>query len=180
MLHRHATDHLHFAVIGKTSAQIWGDDSGVHTKPITVHDPRSRPHLGIASGPKATSNYDTREIAHDSLVKFNVIPGWLRPSLDENYCELIYKRLKECDRAYLVGGGLGRWSGLNNFIAYVEERHPVFAAKVEYRIYFRLTDFPESKLRSNFFATREIAFSHDLIFTPLIRAISRFERPSAM
>jgi hypothetical protein len=94
MLHRNATDHLHFAVIGKTSAQIWGDDSGVHTKPITVHDPRSRPHLGIASGPKATSNYDTREIAHDSLVKFNVIPGWLRPSLDENYCELIYKRPK--------------------------------------------------------------------------------------
>ena len=40
MLHRHATDHLHFAVIGKTSAQIWGDDSGVLTRPITLHDPR--------------------------------------------------------------------------------------------------------------------------------------------
>jgi hypothetical protein len=150
MLHRHDTDHLHFAVIGKTSAQIWGDDSGVHTRPVTVHDPRSRPHLGSVSGPKSTSNYDTRELAQGSRVKFKVIPGWLKPSIDERYCELIYKRVKECDRAFIVGGGIGRWSGINNFMSYLEEHHPEFAKRVEYRVYFRLTDFSESKLRKIF------------------------------
>ena len=150
MLHRNDTDHLHFAVIGKTSAQIWGDDSGVHSKPVTVHDPRSRPRLGSASGPRLTSNYDTSAISKSARSKFGLIPGWLKPSLDENYCELIYKRLKDCDRAFVVGGGIGRWSGVNNFMAYLEEHHAAFAAKVEYRVYFRLTDFSESKLRKIF------------------------------
>ena len=150
MLDRNHTDHPHFAVIGKTSAQIWGEDSGAHSKPVTVHDPRSRPHLGIASGPKTTSNYDRRGLSKTSKAKFGIIPGWLMPSLDDHYCELIYKRLKDCDRAFLVGGGIGRWSGINNFMTHLAENHPEFEKKVEYRVYFRLTDFPESKLRKIF------------------------------
>ncbi len=150
MHHRHETDHLHFAVIGKTSTHIWLDDSGVHSRPFTVYDPRSRPHVAIASGPRATSNYDTHDLSHGSRAKFSIIPAWLEPSLDQHYCELIYKHLKDCDRAFLVGAGVGRWSGINNFISYLEEHHPDFAKKVEYRIYFRLTDFPENKLRKIF------------------------------
>jgi hypothetical protein len=35
-------------------------------------------------------------------------------------------------------------------MTYLAENHPEFEKKVEYRVYFRLTDFPESKLRKIF------------------------------
>ncbi len=150
MVHRQGSDHLHFAVIGKTSTHIWGAESATHNGAVTVHDPRSRPHFGSISSSQTTSNYDTHDLKQSSHTKFGFIPAWIRPSLDDRYCELIYKRLKDCDHAFIVGGGVGRWSGVNNFVSYIEENHKEFAERVEYRVHFRLSDYPELKLRKIF------------------------------
>ena len=150
MARRLKTDHLGYAVIGKTRTLIWDEDSHVTTSPFAIYDPKSRPQLGSTSGPRLTSNYDLRDISRNPKGRFRFLSGWMRPSLDEGYCEKIYQHFREFDRIYLVGGGVGRWSGVNNFMSYVESEHPEFAERIDYRCYFRLSDFPMSKIRKIF------------------------------
>jgi len=139
-----------YAVIGKTRTLIWDEDSEVTTSPFVIYDPKSRPQLGSTSGPQPTSNYDVRDRSQGSKGRFHFLSGWMRPNLDPEYCEKIFQHCQEFDRIFLVGGGVGLWSGVNNFIRFIQREHPKFEYKIEYRRYFRLTDFPKSKLREIF------------------------------
>jgi hypothetical protein len=139
-----------YAVIGKTRTLIWEHGLDSKERPHVIYDPRSKPHLSSTSGPKATSNYDTRTQASSSQAKFGLVAGWLKPGLDEGYCYQIYQHLQNFDLIYLVGGGLWRWSGINAFLHYVEENHEEFPRKVIPLKIFRLTDFPEKKLKRIF------------------------------
>jgi len=142
--------HPAYAVIGKTRTLIWEDGLHSHKKPTAVCDPRSRPRFSSVSGPRSTSNYDYRESSSGSRAKFHLIPGWLEPGLDHHYCELIYHKLQKFDHIFLVGGGVGWWSGINNFIRFVETEHEEFPGRIYPARYFRLTDFPEEKLMEIF------------------------------
>ena len=155
MLKRHVPSHPAFAVIGKTRTLIWEDGLEAHKRPTAIYDPRSRPSFTSVSGPRSTSNYDYRETSSGSKSKFHLLPAWLEPSLDKHYCELIYHKLQKFDHIYLVGGGVGRWSGINNFIRYVEREHDEFPGRIYPARYFRLTDFPEAKLKRIFHAMQE-------------------------
>ena len=150
MLKRHVPSHPAFAVIGKTRTLIWEDGIDSHKRPTTIYDPRSRPRFSSVSGPRSTSNYDYREMSSGSRAKFHFLPAWLEPGLDKRYCELIYHKLQKFDHIYLVGGGIGWWSGINNFIRYIESEHENFQGRIYPARYFRLTDFPEEKLKEIF------------------------------
>ena len=150
MLKRHVPSHPAFAVIGKTRTLIWEDGLHAHKRPTAVYDPRSRPRFASVSGPRSTSNYDYRESSSGSKAKYHFLPGWLEPGLDHHYCELIYHKLQKFDHIFLVGGGVGWWSGINNFIRFVETEHEEFPGRIYPARYFRLTDFPEEKLMEIF------------------------------
>ena len=139
-----------FVVIGKTRTQIWEGEFGKHAQPFVIYDPRSRPTVRATGGAAPTSNYDSRDSSRNSKVGFHLLVGWMKPSLNEHYCERIYQHLAGFDRIYLVGGGIGRWSGVNNFMDYAEGLHPDFAKKVRWQRYFRFTDFPQSTLEKIF------------------------------
>jgi len=150
MLKRHVPSHPAFAVIGKTRTLIWEDGLHAHKRPTAVYDPRARPRFASVSGPRSTSNYDYRESSSGSKAKYHFLPGWLEPGLDHHYCELIYHKLQKFDHIFLVGGGVGWWSGINNFIRFVETEHEEFPGRIYPARYFRLTDFPEEKLMEIF------------------------------
>ena len=150
MLKRPAPSRPAYAVIGKTRTLIWDHGLNSFEKPTAIYDPGSRPRFRSVSGPRSTSNYDMKESASGSNAKYRIIPSWLKPSLDPNYCELIYQKLQRFDQIYLVGGGLGNWSGINNFIKYVELRHEEFPGRIIPVIHFRLTDYSERKLMKIF------------------------------
>lgn len=135
-----------FVEIGKTRTHIWEEIGQVHARPFVIYDPNSRPQLRSTSSPRSTSNYDMHEANKSSGGKFRLVPAWLMPRLDERYCELIYQHLKEFDQVFLVGAGIGKWSGVNNFINYVNKSHPHFSTKIWYQRYIRLTDFSEDEL----------------------------------
>lgn len=149
------TNHLGYVVIGKTRTLIWNEDSEAATTPFAIYDPKSRPQLGSTSGPRLTSNYDLRDTSRNPKGRFRFLSGWMRPSLDAHYSEKIYQHIHGFDRVFVVGGGLGRWSGVNNFIGYIENEHPEFLERIDYRCYFRLSDFPTSKLWKIFLAMNE-------------------------
>ena len=139
-----------FVVIGKTRTQIWEGEFNKHARPFVIYDPRSRPTVRATGGTASTSNYDSIDSSRDSKVGFRLLVGWMMPSLNEHYCERIYQHLSGFDRIYLVGGGIGRWSGVNNFMDYAEGLHPGFANKVRWQRYFRFSDFPHSTLEKIF------------------------------
>jgi hypothetical protein len=139
-----------FVVINKTRTFIWENTLKDHQRPYVLYDPRSRPRLKKTSSPVATSNYDREELSTTPRGKFRFVPGWMKPSLDSNYCKLIYEHLQQFDHVYLVGGGIGRLSGINNFINYLELSHPHFVEHITPNRYFRFTDFPERKLKEIF------------------------------
>ena len=132
------TEKMGFVVIGKTRTLIWGKKRAGTRKPLALYDPHSRPALGNyahAAGP---------------LGRFSLIPGWGRPNLDARYCELICERIEDFKEVFILGGGIWKWSGVNNFLDYVAENHPDLLEKIEYRRYFRLTDFSEAKTKKIF------------------------------
>lgn len=135
-----------FVEIGKTRTRIWEEIAQDRARPFVIYDPKSRPQLRTTSSPRSTSNYDVHEVNESSGERFRLFPGWLMPSLDERYCEMIYQHLKNFDQVYLVGGGIGKWSGVKNFIKYVEKSHPHFSTKIQLQHYNRLTDFTEDEL----------------------------------
>jgi len=139
-----------FVVIGKTRTQIWDYGSGGHHKPHVIYDPKSRPHTRIVSGPKSTSNYDTKELAFGARAGFGFLAGWMEPFLDDHYCSLIYQHIKGFEMIYVVGGGLGRWSGINNFMRYLKHHDPELIRRITPIRHFRFTDYPEWKLRKIF------------------------------
>ena len=150
MLKRTVPTHAAYVVIGKTRTLIWehGLDSREH--PHVIYDPRAKPNFKSSKGPRSTSNYDLRDQSFGSKARFHLIAGWLKPGLDEGYCYQIYQRLQKFDLVYLVGGGLGLWSGINAFLKYVEENHDEFPRHVIPLKIFRFTDFPEKKLMKIF------------------------------
>lgn len=150
MLKRTVPNQPAYAVIGKTRTLIWEHGLDSHEHPYVIYDPRARPQFRSASGPRLTSNYDTRDLSSGSRARFGVIASWLKPGLDEGYCYQIYQHLQKFDLVYLVGGGLGKWSGINAFLDYVEENHEDFPRHVIPFKIFRLTDFPEKKLMKIF------------------------------
>ena len=156
MLKRKVPEHAAYAVIGKTRTLIWENGIDNHERPYVLYDPRARPRFASSSGPRFTSNYDLREAGAGSRARFRLIASWLRPGLDEGYCYQIYQHLQKFDLIYLVGGGLGAWSGINAFLAYVEENHEEFPRQVIPLKIFRLTDFPEKKLMKIFHNLREM------------------------
>ena len=130
------TEKMGFVVIGKTRTLIWGKKRAGTRKPLALYDPYSRPSLGsYAQGP---------------LGRFSLIPGWMRPNLDARYSELICERIEDFKEVFILGGGIWKWSGVNNFLDYVAENHPDLLEKIEYRRYFRLTDFSEAKTKKIF------------------------------
>ena len=157
MLKRPVPSHPAYSVIGKTRTLIWEDGLDSHKKPTAIYDPRSRPRFTSVSGPRSTSNYDYREMSSGSKAKYHLLPAWLEPGLDQHYCELIFLKLQGFDHIYLVGAGVGKWSGINNFIKYVELEHEEFPGRIYPARFLRLTDFPEAKLREIF---REMKNDH--------------------
>ena len=143
-------EKMGFVVIGKTRTLIWGKKRAVTRKPLALYDPHSRPALGNYAHSKATSNYDSRDYAAGPLGRFSLIPGWMRPNLDARYCKLICERIEDFKEVFILGGGIWKWSGVNNFLDYVAENHPDLLEKIEYRRYFRLTDFSEAKTKKIF------------------------------
>ncbi len=157
MLKRPVPSHPAYSVIGKTRTLIWEDGLDSHKKPTAIYDPRSRPRFTSVSGPRSTSNYDYREMSSGSKAKYHLLPAWLEPGLDQHYCEVIFLKLQRFDHIYLVGAGVGKWSGINNFIKYVELEHEEFPGRIYPARFLRLTDFPEAKLREIF---REMKNDH--------------------
>jgi len=137
------SEHSGFIVIGKTRTLIWGQKKLLSQKPHALYDPYSRPRSKNQSHAQTTSNYDCRDYSASSQLHFRVLSGWMRPHLDERYCELIASRIANFDHIYLLGGGLGKWSGINNFMKYTDQHNAFLAKKIEYRRYMRLTDFPD-------------------------------------
>ena len=150
MLKRSVPSHAAYAVIGKTRTLIWEHGIDGHERPHVIYDPRARPHFKSSNGPRSTSNYDMSEGRMGSRSKFRLVASWLKPGLDEGYCYQIYQHLQKFDLIYLVGGGLGAWSGINAFLDYVEENHEEFPRHVIPLRIFWLTDFPEKKLMKIF------------------------------
>jgi len=150
VLKRTVPTHAAYAVIGKTRTLIWEHGLDSHQRPHVIYDPRARPKFKSSTSPRSTSNYDMRDLGSGSRAKFGLIASWLKPGLDEGYCYQIYQRLQPFDLVYLVGGGLGKWSGINAFLHYVEEYHEDFPRQVIPLKIFRLTDFPEKKLMKIF------------------------------
>lgn len=150
MLKRKVPTDAAYAVIGKTKTLIWEHGLDSHQHPHVIYDPRARPKVRSSSSPKFTSNYDSQDFSAGSRAKFGLIACWLKPGLDEGYCYQIYQHLEPFDLIYLVGGGLGKWSGINAFLHYVEEYHEDFPRRVIPLRVFRLTDFPQKKLMKIF------------------------------
>ncbi len=139
-----------FVVIGKTRTQIWEGNFGTHVQPFVIYDPLSRPTVTATSGTATTSNYDSRDSSRSSNVGYHLWVSWMKPSLNEHYCDRIYQHVKGFDHIYLVGGGIGRWSGVNNFMDYAERLHPGFSKRVTWQRYLRFTDFPQKTVEKIF------------------------------
>ena len=150
MLKRTVPNHAAYAVIGKTKTLIWEHGIEGRERPYVIYDPRARPQYRSSNSPRFTSNYDLRDQGMGSRAKFRLVASWLKPGLDEGYSYQIYQHLQKFDLIYLVGGGLGAWSGINAFLGYVEENHEEFPRHVIPLKIFRLTDFPEKKLMKIF------------------------------
>lgn len=115
-----------------------------------MYDPISRPSFHSVTGPRSTSNYEFKDTRPGARTKFHLLAGWMKPGLDEQYCDNIWDHIRDFDRVYLVGGGKGRWSGINCFMEYLEEYHPDFVVQVTPERHFRLTDYPEYRLMEIF------------------------------
>ncbi len=137
-------------VIGKTRTQIWNKGADGHHRPFVIYDPKSRPQFHSSSGPKSTSNYDVKETSVGSRANFRLFTGWMKPTLDPHYCEFIFHHIKEFDQIVIFGGGIGRWSGVNNFESWANLHHPSFSSRITYVRSFRLKDYSEEKLRKLF------------------------------
>ena len=83
MLKRTVPNQPAYAVIGKTRTLIWEHGLDSHEHPYVIYDPRARPQFRSASGPRLTSNYDTRDLSSGSRARFGLIASWLKPGLDE-------------------------------------------------------------------------------------------------
>jgi hypothetical protein len=139
-----------FGVIGKTRTQIWDHQSKSHQWPFVIYDPRSRPRTVRASGPHPTSNYDVAGMGFGQRSRINLLASWMMPKLDDRYCELIYQHMKNFEVIYLVGGGVGRWSGINNYMRFIDNNHPHLTRRISPVRHFRITDFPDKKLQRIF------------------------------
>ena len=157
---RSSPSHPGYVAIGKTRTLFWEHIYNSREKPFVLYDPSSRPRFSsvsgvsgkssYASGLGSSSSYDAGHFSTESKARFHLLAGWMKPALNDDYCEHIYRHISHLDHVYLVGGGIGRWSGINNFIRYLEKRHPQAIDRITPVRYFRLTDFPEKKLMEIF------------------------------
>lgn len=134
-----------YAVIQKNRTIIWEDNFEGNYRPITIYDPYSIPRSVHHDTNASSSTYDVAN-AQRANKEFKLLAGWMRPFLNFRYETRIFDHLREFDQIYLVGGGIGRWSGINNFLAYVNEDHPDFVSRIKHERRFRFTDFPDSAL----------------------------------
>ncbi len=149
-----------YIVIGKSNTLFWDHIYSSREKPCVIYDPALSPKFRSVSEVNKRSilvssvwNSSTCPAEHstkDSKNKVHFIASWMKPKLDEDYCEHIYLHISHLDHVYLVGGGVGRWSGINNFMKYLSNHHPQTIARITPIRYFRLTDFPEEKLMEIF------------------------------
>ncbi len=144
----HSHDHAKrsaYVVIQKNFTEIWEDDFKLNTRPVTIYEPSSIPKGVRHDLDASSSTYDvaTSQRANKS---FPLIPNWMKPNLENHYQQRIFQHIKGFDQVFLVGGGIGRWSGSNNFMAYVENFHPHFVDRIKHQRRFRFTNFPQSTL----------------------------------
>ena len=136
-----------YIVIGKTRTIIWRRITKSREHPIVIYDPDAKPQLKSVSGPRPTSNYSYQDHGKGSGGSYKLIPSWLSPRINQKYCDHIYQHLQDFDHVYLLGGGIGRWSGVNNFMEYIAQRHPESLPLFSLKRYLRFTDFSERRAK---------------------------------
>ena len=134
-----------YVVIQKEFTEIWEDDFKMHAHPIVIYEPGSIPKGVHHDLDAATSTYDVASTQRANK-SFPLISDWMRPDLNYFYEKRIYHHLKDFDQVFLVGGGLGKWSGINSFLKYIDDYHPKFLNRIQHERRFRLTNFPYSVL----------------------------------
>lgn len=150
MSHTHKPNHPGYVVIGKTRTLTWDHVKKSHEHPFVIYDPDSKPHIKGFAGQKSTSHYSHETLSRTSGFTYNVIASWLFPGIDQEYCEHIYKHLHDYDHIYVIGGGISKWSGVNDFMSYVREMHPNSVSRFTSKRYFRLRDFSDDEAREIF------------------------------
>ena len=134
-----------FVVIQKNRTVVWEDHFEENHHPVIIYEPDSIPK-GVHHNLDATSSTYDVATTQRANKEFKLLAGWMRPNLNYYYETRIYSHLKEFDKIFLVGGGIGKWSGINNFMTFVNEDHPHFLSRIKHERHFRLTDFPDSVL----------------------------------
>ena len=134
-----------YAVIQKNRTEIWEDDFSKRAHPITIYEPGSIPKGVHHVLDAVSSTYDVASIQRANKT-YQLIPSWLKPNLEHGYERRIYQHLKKFDQVYLVGSGLGRWSGINSFMNYATDFHPQFVGHIQRQRRLRFTDFPHPAL----------------------------------
>ena len=134
-----------FVVIQKNRTVIWEDNFERNRTPVIIYEPDSIPKGVHHNLDVASSTYDVATTQRANK-EFKLLAGWMRPNLNYYYETRIYAHVKSFDHIFLVGGGIGRWSGINNFMAFIDQDHPHFLSRITHERRFRLTDFPESVL----------------------------------
>ena len=140
----HAT-RAAYVVIQKNRTVIWEDNFERNHHPVIIYEPDSIPKGVHHNLDASSSTYDVATTQRANK-EFKLFAGWMRPNLNYYYETRIFHHLKDFDEIFLVGSGIGRWSGINNFMAFVNEDHPHFVRRIKHERRFRITDFPESLL----------------------------------
>lgn len=134
-----------YVVIQKEFTEIWEDDFKMQAHPIVIYERSAIPKGVRHDFDGATSTYDVAATQSASK-SFPLISGWMRPDLNCLYEKRIYRHLKDFDQVFLVGGGIGKWSGINSFLTYIDDYHPKFINRIQHERRFRFTDFPHPVL----------------------------------
>ena len=138
-----------YVAIQKNRTEIWKSRFKKCAHPYRIYAPSSIPG-GISSNLATASS--TRDVTSTRCASktFRLIPSWMKPDLEDSYQKRIYDSIKGFDKVYLVGSGVGRWSGINNFMRYIRKTHPEFLSRIHCKRQFRFSDFPPNVLHELF------------------------------
>ena len=135
-----------FVAMSRTRAEIWEDDFSPGSQPVIIYEKKAIPKVTHRPTTALSSSHDSVASSSATVEKFSFFTGRMSRKIDHHYAVRIAHHVEHIDEIYLVGGGWGKWSAVNNLVAFLEQHHPDIARHIAGVRYVSLRSISDKNL----------------------------------